>query len=96
MCSVKLQQCEDDIVFIAGKIREAMGVGGKLKSVADKRKNVRDAFRNNINRFIEKQIEPSSPSCASHLRTSLQFGMMSVYQPVDPIVWDLRPFGSSD
>jgi 7-cyano-7-deazaguanine synthase in queuosine biosynthesis len=94
--SVKLQQCEDDIVFIAGKIREAMGVGGKLKSVADKRKNVRDAFRNNINRFIEKQIEPSSPSCASHLRASLQFGMMSVYQPVDPIVWDLRPFGSSD
>lgn len=94
--SVKLQQCEDDIIFISGRVREAMGIGGKLKSVPDKRKNVRDSFRNNINRFIDKQIEPMSPSCASHLRSSLRFGMMSVYQPVDPIAWDLRPFGESD
>jgi 7-cyano-7-deazaguanine synthase in queuosine biosynthesis len=89
--NVRQQQCENDMAIIVAKINEAVGIGGKLKQAKDKRKNIRDSFRNNAKRVIEKQIKETDPALAEHLSKAITFGNMPRYQPEDGLVWEIRP-----
>src|SRR6218665_2386667 len=70
-------------------ITTGVGKGGKLRKAGDKRKNVRDAFRNAVNRAI-KQIEKWDKPLAEHLKASIKHGNEVVYRPGMPIAWDVR------
>jgi 7-cyano-7-deazaguanine synthase in queuosine biosynthesis len=85
------QQYENDLAMITAKIKEALGIGGRLKQAKDKRKNIRDSFRNNVKRVIEKQIKETDATLAAHLEKTILFGNMSRYTPEDGIVWETRP-----
>lgn len=52
--------------------------------------NVRDAFRNAVNRAIKK-IEKWDKPLAEHLKASIKQGNEVVYRPGRPIAWDVRP-----
>ncbi len=83
-------ELERQIAEIVGKINEAVGVGGKLKQAEDKRKNIRDGFRNAVNRVIDK-IRDTDATLADHLKSSMAFGNSPVYQPTDPVAWEIEP-----
>ena len=89
--NVLVQQLETDMAMIVGKINEAVGIGGKLKQAKDKRKNIRDSFRNNVKRVVEKQIKDTDPALADHLSKAITFGNASRYIPEDGLVWETRP-----
>lgn len=82
------RECESDLAVITAKIGEAVGLGGKLKKAGDKRKNIRDAFRNNVNRVIEKQIMDADPALATHLKCAIKFGNTPRYAPDAPLKWE--------
>ena len=84
-------QYENDMAMITAKINEAVGIGGRLKQAKDKRKNIRDSFRNNVKRVIEKQIEETDPALATHLVKAIQFGNTPRYVPGDGIAWETLP-----
>ena len=77
--------------MITAKINEAVGIGGKLKQAKDKRKNIRDSFRNNVKRVIEKQIKETDPALAAHLEKAIMFGNAPRYLPEDGLAWETRP-----
>ncbi|MBP7946062.1 MAG: 7-cyano-7-deazaguanine synthase [Verrucomicrobia bacterium] len=85
------QQYENDLAMITAKINEAVGIGGKLKQAKDKRKNIRDSFRNNVKRVIEKQIKDTDPALAAHLEKAILYGNTSRYMPEDGLAWETRP-----
>lgn len=81
---------QDEILQIAAAVSGAVGRGGKLRKMADKRKNLRDSFRNSVNRAI-KQIEKYDKPLAEHLKTTIQHGNEAVYRPKMSISWEVRP-----
>ena len=89
--NVLVQQLEKDMAMIVGKVNEAVGIGGKLKQAKDKRKNIRDSFRNNVKRVIEKQIKDTDLALAEHLSKAITFGNTPRYIPEDGLTWETRP-----
>lgn len=89
--TVRVDQLEKDMAGIVGAINEAVGIGGRLKTTGDKRKNMRDSFRNNVNRVIEKQIKETDPQLAEHLKKAIIFGNDPRYVPEDGLAWETRP-----
>lgn len=85
------QQYENDLAIISAKIKEALGLGGKLKQANDKRKNIRDSFRKNVKQVIEKQIKDTDSALAAHLEKAILFGNTSRYVPEDGIAWETQP-----
>ena len=83
------EEIEDEMTRIFEAITGGTAKGGKLRKAGDKRKNVRDAFRNAVNRAI-KQIEKWDKPLAEHLKTSIKHGNEVVYRPGMPIAWDVR------
>ena len=81
-------QIENDLAMITGMINEAMGIGGRLKQAGDKRKNIRDGFRNNVKRVIDKQIRETDPAMAQHLDRSIEFGNYPRYFPEADDTWE--------
>jgi hypothetical protein len=86
----RVEEIEDEMAQIADAITGGVGKGGKLRKAGDKRKNVRDAFRNSVNRAI-KAIEKYDKPLATHLTSSISFGNEVVYRPQPAVVWDVRP-----
>jgi len=86
--NVDVQQLENDMAMIVCKINEAVGIGGKLKQAGDKRKNIRDSFRNNVKRVLEKQIKGTDPEFAAHLEQALVFGNSPRYAPQSRVDWE--------
>lgn len=84
------QECYEEMVVIERQIREAVGIGGRLKQANNKRKNIRDRFRNNVNRVIDK-IKDTDPDLAAHLTKSISFGDTPKYAPETDISWDITP-----
>lgn len=88
---VLMQQYEKDMKLIAAKVSEAIKPGGRLRQAGDKRKNIRDSFRNNVKRVIEKQIKETDPALAAHLTKAMIYGNTSRYVPEDGLAWETRP-----
>jgi len=88
---VLVQQYENDMKMIVAKINEAIKPGGKLRQAGDKRKNIRDSFRNNVKRVIDKQIRETDPALAAHLEKAILFGNTPRYVPEDGLVWETTP-----
>ena len=86
----RIDEIEDELSEIAAYITGAVGRGGKLRKTGDKRKNVRDAFRNAINRAIT-QIAKYDKPLAEHLKKSIKHGNEAVYRPEIAITWEVRP-----
>ena len=86
----RVEEIVDELAQIADAITGGVGKGGKLRKAGDKRKNVRDAFRNSVNRAI-KAIEKYDKPLATHLASSISFGNEVVYRPQPAVVWDVRP-----
>ena len=89
--NVLVAQYEKDLAMVTAKINEAVGIGGKLKQAKDKRKNIRDSFRNAVNRVIKKQIRQTDPALADHLTKAITFGNTPRYIPEDGLAWETRP-----
>lgn len=89
--NVLVAQYESDLAMITAKINEAVGIGGKLKQAKDKRKNMRDSFRNNVKRVIERQIKETDAALAEHLTKAITFGNTPRYTPEDGLVWETCP-----
>jgi 7-cyano-7-deazaguanine synthase in queuosine biosynthesis len=85
-----VRELESEIAEIVATINSALGIGGKLRRAKDKRKNIRDGFRSNVKRAIEK-IEQSDPNFAKHLKEYLTFGDCPKYHPPEAVAWELRP-----
>ncbi len=85
-----LEEIEDEIAQIADELTAGVGKGGRLRKAGDKRKNVRDAFRNAVDRAI-KQIEKYDKPLSEHLKARIKHGNKVVYRPGIPITWDVRP-----
>ena len=66
------------------------GLGGRQRKAGDKRKNVRDAFRNAVDRAI-KQIEKYDKPLAEHLKAAIKISNEVAYRPGMSITWDVRP-----
>ena len=89
--TVLLQQLESEMAAITGRIHEAVGVGGRLKQAGDRRKIVRDSFRNAVKRVIEQQIEGTDPLLAEHLNKAIKFGNDPCYLDDTGLKWETRP-----
>lgn len=85
-----LEEIQIEMAQLVAAVTGAQGKGGKLRKVADRRKNVRDAFRNAVDRAI-KQIDKYDKPLAQHLKDSIKHGNEVVYRPEVPFVWDVRP-----
>ncbi|MEW6406628.1 MAG: 7-cyano-7-deazaguanine synthase, partial [Chloroflexota bacterium] len=86
----EIQRLEDEMTQVTAAIQEAVGLGGKLRKSNDKRKNIRDAFRNAVNRAI-KYLEKYDKPLAVHLNESIKRGNEPVYRTEEEIVWEVRP-----
>jgi 7-cyano-7-deazaguanine synthase in queuosine biosynthesis len=86
----RIEEIEKEMAALTKYIESGKGLGGRQRRTGDKRKNVRDAFRNAVDRTI-KQIERYDKPLAEHLKASIKFGNEVVYRPGMPITWDVRP-----
>lgn len=86
----RVEEIEVELAQIADAITGGTAKGGKLRKAGDRRKNVRDAFRNSVNRAITVIGKYDKP-LAEHLKASIKHGNEVVYRPATPIVWDVRP-----
>lgn len=86
----RVEEIEDELAQIFSAITGGTAKGGKLRKAGDKRKNVRDAFRNSVNRAITAIGKYDKP-LAEHLKASIKHGNEVVYRPETPITWDVRP-----
>ena len=62
-----------------------------MKQAKDKRKNIRDSFRNNVKRVIDKQIKDTDPALAAHLGNAIMYGNTPRYIIEDELAWETRP-----
>lgn len=92
--AVEVQVLEEEIVQIAHAIEEAVGLGNRQRKAKDMRKNVRDAFRNAVNRAICK-IDEYDSVLAEHLKQHIIFGSTARYAPTKEILWVLAPIKES-
>ncbi|MGD9788136.1 MAG: hypothetical protein AB7U30_09315 [Sulfuricellaceae bacterium] len=86
----RVEEIEDELAQIADALTAGVGKGGKLRKAGDKRKNIRDAFRNAVDRAIKKIAQYDKP-LADHLKASIKHGNEVVYRPGTPTLWDVRP-----
>ena len=86
----RIEEIEKEMAALVKYIEGGKGLGGRQRRVGDKRKNVRDAFRNAVDRAI-RQIEKYDKPLGEHLKASIKHGNEVVYRPGVPIVWDVRP-----
>ena len=86
----RLDEIEEEMAQIADEITGGTAKGGKARKAGDKRKNVRDAFRNAVNRAI-KQTEKYDKALAEHLKSSIKIGNDAVYRSEIAIAWEVRP-----
>jgi hypothetical protein len=93
--SVDLAQMESDMAILTGKINEALGLGGRQRQAQDKRKSIRDSFRNAVNLVIKK-IRHCDEPLADHLKTSIRFGNAPQYQPREEITWETQPLNADN
>ena len=87
---VRIEEIETEMAALVKFIESGKGLGGRQRKAGDKRKNVRDAFRNAVDRAI-KQIEKYDKPLAEHLKESIKHGNEVVYRPEMSITWDVRP-----
>jgi len=88
--TAEIQRLEDEMTKITAAINEAVGLGGKLRKSNDKRKNIRDAFRNAVNRAIQ-YLEKYDKPLAAHLKESIKCGNEPVYRTEKEIIWEVHP-----
>lgn len=85
----RLDEIQDEMAQLAAAVSGAVGKGGKPRKLADKRKNVRDAFRNAVDRAI-KQVDKYDKALAQHLKDSIKHGNEAVYRPEIAVTWEVR------
>jgi 7-cyano-7-deazaguanine synthase in queuosine biosynthesis len=90
----RIEEIETEMAALVKFIESGKGLGGRQRKSGDRRKNVRDAFRNAVDRAI-KQIEKYDKPLAEHLKASIKHGNEVVYRPEMPITWDVRPIVNS-
>jgi len=66
---------------------------GKLQKIADRKKNVRDAFRNTVDRAI-KQNEKYDNPLAQHMKDLIKRGNEAVYPPAIAVTWVVQPIAN--
>lgn len=86
----RVEEIHEEMAFLTKALEGGKGLGGRQRKAGDKRKNVRDAFRNAVDRAI-KQIEKYDKPLAEHLKASIKHGNEVVYRPEMSITWDVRP-----
>lgn len=86
----RIEEIEKEMAALVKYIEGGKGLGGRQRRVGDKRKNVRDAFRNAVDRAI-RQIEKYDKPLAEHLKASIKYGNEVVYRPGMVITWEVRP-----
>lgn len=86
----RIEEIEKEMAALVKYIEGGKGLGGRQRRVGDKRKNVRDAFRNAVDRAI-RQIEKYDKPLAEHLKASIKYGNEVVYRPDMAITWEVRP-----
>lgn len=86
----RVDEIEEEMAFLTKAMEGGKGIGGRQRKAGDKRKNVRDAFRNAVDRAI-KHIEKYDKPLAEHLKDSIKISNEVVYRPGMPITWDVRP-----
>lgn len=86
----RVEDIHEEMAFLTKALEGGKGLGGRQRKAGDKRKNVRDAFRNAVDRAI-KQIEKYDKLLAEHLKASIKHGNEVVYRPGASITWDVRP-----
>lgn len=63
---------------------------GKPRKAGDARKNVRDAFRNSVDRLVE-EISKHDPAFGEHLQAHVRLGAIVDYTPDPHVAWSTRP-----
>ena len=86
----RIEEIEKEMAFLTKAMEGGKGLGGRQRKAGDKRKNVRDAFRNAVDRAI-KQIEKYDKPLAEHLKDTIKISNEVAYRPGVPITWDVRP-----
>lgn len=86
----RIEEIEEEMAFLTKAMEGGKGLGGRQRKSGDKRKNVRDAFRNAVDRAI-RQIEKYDKPLGEHLKASIKHGNEVVYRPGMQITWDVRP-----
>lgn len=90
----RIEEIEEEMAFLTKAMEGGKGLGGRQRKAGDKRKNVRDAFRNAVDRAI-RQIEKYDKPLGEHLKASIKHGNEVVYRPEMSITWDVRPIVNS-
>ena len=86
----RVEEIEEEMAFLTKAMEGGKGLGGRQRKAGDKRKNVRDAFRNAVDRAI-KQIEKYDKPLAEHLKAAIKISNEVAYRPGMSITWDVRP-----
>lgn len=86
----RVEDIEKEMAFLTKAMEGGKGLGGRQRKAGDKRKNIRDAFRNAVDRAI-KQIEKYDKPLAEHLNDAIKISNEVVYRPGMSITWDVRP-----
>jgi hypothetical protein len=86
----RVEEIEEEMAFLTKAMEGGKGIGGRQRKAGDKRKNVRDAFRNAVDRAI-KQIEKYDKPLAEHLKDAIKISNEVAYRPGMSITWDVRP-----
>lgn len=82
----KVEMLEMELVRIEQALSEGADRQGKPRKSKDGRKNLRDAFRNSVNRTIA-EIESHDSSLGKHLRDFVKLGAIVDYIPEGQFSW---------
>jgi hypothetical protein len=82
----KVEKLENDVARIEQARSEGADRYGNPRKSKDARKNVRDAFRNSVNRTIA-EIEKHDAFLGAHLRAFVKLGAVVDYTPAEQSSW---------
>jgi hypothetical protein len=85
--TVEIAQIEEEISLIVRQIDASINIHGKLSSLIDTQRHLRDMFCKNIRRFIA-EIAKTDSKCAHHFEKALIYGNQPVYRPDEPTHWE--------
>lgn len=84
-----IEEVKKEMVFLTKMMGGGKELGGRQRKAGNKRKKVRNAFRNAVDRAI-KQIEKYDKPLTKHLKTRSRFSNEVTYRPGVPITWDIQ------
>ena len=74
--------------FLVAELTSAYGLGGRSRRTGDPAERARSTVTARLREAV-KRIDDVHPELARHLRASVRTGTFCVYDPEEPVTWDV-------